>query len=822
MPAEPMDLSFPLRGINEGWAFGRQPEGTTPDCSNVIPFDTIDSRARGGQRWGTSKYFPTQHNGSEALQRLTSIASIALSGTDIAEPFTHADAPFWSAYPDTWDHFVYHRDTFFDSVVDADTESPEIVSNQIKWSYPTTDRYSVHVYTGKDYALTGDYSISFDIKCTGTQATNCSPSVLFRANPAYTGECYYVEFYCQFSAGANTARVMGYFKKHDGSGRTNIDSFTTGISAGVYDALVAGTTFTVNITAAGVVGTDLGTVPYSPSDFTPAMDTYGEYHRVGFGQTAYFNDPVGTFNVHYVDNFTVTGIDPPSSGRSFDLVALSGGDIYTGKVDASLSLATAGENAVNTSGRVDMQAAYGVVYFADGDPAHYNLWTQSTDTASTWYTTAGTLPMGSDETAVSITAVNQGNKTFTVVEDWSARASKDRLLVAGSTGNDGYYRIASVSGSGPTILTVDAAIPDSDNNGTIQYQNYGCKINCLYRGRLVMAGLTSDPQNWFMSAAGNPLDWDYGATVSATMAVAGNNSDAGYCPDIITCLAPYSDDLMFIGGDHSLWLMRGDPADRGRIDNVSYQTGISGPDAFTFDPNGVFYFFGSGTLWRMTAGGVPEPLSRSRMDQTFSAISLATNTIHLAWDNIRHGLFIFVVPSAEDGASAHYYWDERTDSFWRIILPDAQGPTTTYAFDGDNPNDTALLLGGWGGYIRQIDPTAKNDDGTAISSYVLYPPITAGGPLKNVRIGQITTVLDTNSDDATLTAYAEDTVQKAIESSTIRFARTVSADRTKILQRVAGNAIMFKLSNETDEKTWAVESVTAAVEVTGFTRKNQL
>ena len=73
-----------------------------------------------------------------------------------------------------------------------------------------------------------------------------------------------------------------------------------------------------------------------------------------------------------------------------------------------------------------------------------------------------------------------------------------------------------------------------------------------------------------------------------------------------------------------------------------------------------------------------------------------------------------------------------------------------------------------------------------------------------------------------LTTYAEDTIQGAIESSTIRSARSLLAGRTKVLNRVAGNAIMVKLSNSIDEKAWAIESLVAEVEVIGRTRKNQL
>lgn len=546
-----------------------------------------------------------------------------------------------------------------------------------------------------------------------------------------------------------------------------------------------------------------------------------------------------------------------------------------------------------------MQTVFGKVYFVDGNPGNYKYLDGDDDTVYTWTPTGGTLPMGSDETAVNISAATPGTPSFTVAEDWSGRAAGDYLLVAGSTANNGFYTIVSTAGNGPTVITVNETVTDNTVDGTIQYQNKACTIIKSYRGRVVMAGLLTDPQNWFMTAADSPLDIDYGATPSATMAVAGNNTTAGRCPDIITCLAPYSDDMMFIGGDHTLWMMRGDPAYDGRIDNISYQTGISGPDAYAFDPNGIFYFFGQGTLWRMSAGGVPEPLSRNRMDKTFKNIDLTTHTVLLAWDNARQGLHMFVRPTAS-GATIHYYWDERTDGFWPLSFPNAQGPAAVLTFDGDSPTDSALLLGGWDGYIRFIDPSVKNDDSIKISSYVLYPPIMAGGLLRNTRINGLTAIVDANADGVTLTAYAEDTPQGVVESATsdeaavnitgvsqvnktftvaedwssrlagdrlliagstgndgfytlasltgagptvltvigtissavvdgtiqytdrARYARTLPSGRTRVLNRVAGNAVMFKLSNTTVSETWAIENIIADVEVIGRTRKNQL
>lgn len=66
----PVEFPFPLKGLDENWAFRRQPEGTTPECLNVRPFDSVGNRLRGGQRDGLSKYIAGAVNGTNHIQAL--------------------------------------------------------------------------------------------------------------------------------------------------------------------------------------------------------------------------------------------------------------------------------------------------------------------------------------------------------------------------------------------------------------------------------------------------------------------------------------------------------------------------------------------------------------------------------------------------------------------------------------------------------------------------------------------------------------------------------------------------------------------------------
>ena len=61
-----MKIPFPFKGLDKGRAAHQQPLGTSPDMNNVRVYDTLDTRARGGQRPGLDKWGAgTQIGGAE-------------------------------------------------------------------------------------------------------------------------------------------------------------------------------------------------------------------------------------------------------------------------------------------------------------------------------------------------------------------------------------------------------------------------------------------------------------------------------------------------------------------------------------------------------------------------------------------------------------------------------------------------------------------------------------------------------------------------------------------------------------------------------------
>lgn len=60
-----MILEFPFHGVDKGRTTSQQLRLTSSDIKNMRPYDTLDNRARGGQRPGLNKKFDEQISAAE-------------------------------------------------------------------------------------------------------------------------------------------------------------------------------------------------------------------------------------------------------------------------------------------------------------------------------------------------------------------------------------------------------------------------------------------------------------------------------------------------------------------------------------------------------------------------------------------------------------------------------------------------------------------------------------------------------------------------------------------------------------------------------------
>lgn len=729
----PIELPYPLKGVNENWAYRRQPQGSSPDALNVRSFGEIENRLRGGQRRGISKYVEDVVAAGKAIlglgtvSRAISATTVVAAETLASETFTQDDGLFDS---DESDFTSYTAGAGLTDDASADTF---VRDNKWRGKEGGGDDKACVWRT----AMTSEaYVLSAIVQVPAPNPDDANPRIYFRL-PAATGNIaagdnYYIAL-LKWGAIAGEVRI-GYNPRNEGYDYGDIFTATGAVTL---QLVHNGSSIEVLVN---------GILRYSKTD---AADTGEPY--VGFGI-----ERLSASNVPFLDNLTISSGRPPDRLSRSDLVAVCDGDVYSGN-RLSINKATGGDNVMYTDRRISIQGAFGTGYLCDGAYSHYKKIDTPTNTVSAWTPTAGTLPRGT-----------------------------------------------------------------SDNT-------LACRVMALYRGRIVLSGLVEEPHNWFMSAVGKPLDWDYApAATSAIMAVAGNNCDAGELGDVITALAPYRDDLLIFGGDHSIWMLRGDPAAGGVIDTISYQVGIAGQESWCFDPNGVFYFFGNGTIWRMSsASPAPVPISRGILDRTFQAIDIYQNRVILVWDVLNNGLHMFVTPLGRPDVGSeptHYFWSQLTEAWWPDQYPNAQGPSTALFFHDPQLIEQALLLGGWDGYIRRLDSDANDDDGTVIQSHVDYSPIIHAGDLANSRLTELIPILGEGSGDISLEVYAAESAEAAVAAMTPRFVRTISGGRnSSVRQRVNGNAIRIRLKSAPEAaQTWAMESMTGIIAVSGKTRHGRL
>ena len=220
----------------------------------------------------------------------------------------------------------------------------------------------------------------------------------------------------------------------------------------------------------------------------------------------------------------------------------------------------------------------------------------------------------------------------------------------------------------------------------------GASVIALYRGRVVLAGPSGgseylpdalrrtankgegnetsndlwDDYQWAMSRQGDAEDWDFCANDAQTP-IAGSCCDAGRVPDKITALAPFSDDYLIVGCKKSIWVIRGDPAWGGSIDNIMSSDGIFNNNAWCFDQNGNFYFANITGIYVIPRGlGPVKNISKDKIPDIFRGMSEAhQEEVNLAYDYENGGISISCEGADPPAVDYDRYWyDFRTDGFF--------------------------------------------------------------------------------------------------------------------------------------------------------------
>lgn len=360
-------------------------------------------------------------------------------------------------------------------------------------------------------------------------------------------------------------------------------------------------------------------------------------------------------------------------------------------------------------------------------------------------------------------------------------------------------------------------------------------LACIWRDRLVLAASAEFPMNFIMSRQSHVDDWDYSQPDSAA-AVAGNAARAGAIGEPLNSLMPFSDDVLVLGGDHSVYKIEGDIAAGGQILLISDTVGTYGPDAWDSDTEGNLFFVGTGGLYKLAASGTTlENLSNESMREFFENINRVSQYIVCTWDADRHGLHIHITDVNQPAtAPIHAFWDAESGGFFPSQMPNSHGPITAIVYDGDGPADRALWLGGRDGYIRKMDPAALTDDGTAITSYCYIGPII---PYNDSTLGtlQHLSILTGDVGDASgdgvylstdlsmnlIVQVGKDAYTALYSPSGLFLISGISGQgrQKRLLQRLTGNCFYFKVGTSTSGKIASIEKLVADIIPAGMVRR---
>lgn len=352
----------------------------------------------------------------------------------------------------------------------------------------------------------------------------------------------------------------------------------------------------------------------------------------------------------------------------------------------------------------------------------------------------------------------------------------------------------------------------------------GTTLAVAWRGRLILSGTDTDPQNVFASRVGNATDWDYGQT-DASAAWSGNAAPSGRVGEPVVALAPISEDLMLIFSDNTIYAVSGDPADGGAINLVTDKVGIVGPNAWTRDATGMLYFVGANGLYKANADGTgATEISRDVFRQFFRGTNRSTRHTTLVYDPERYGIWIFVTPETQGSAETSLFYDIRAEGYWPIRPTNSveSGPLSAIYWDGFDDNSRYPLLGGYSGQLDSMNFTNRNDNGGAIDAFVHFTPfslsevddatvtridITAG----EVKPGDSLSVWNMNAN-----VYGGKTafdVTEGIADTPYRANYNFGAggrQNTRVV-RVRGGWFSLVLTNSVDNNYFSFEQATATV-----------
>lgn len=366
------------------------------------------------------------------------------------------------------------------------------------------------------------------------------------------------------------------------------------------------------------------------------------------------------------------------------------------------------------------------------------------------------------------------------------------------------------------------------SSGTVPTKN---PILTLWRDRLVLGGDLDNPHLWYMSKAGDPLNWDYTET-GVDRAVAGSTTEAGRIAEPVRAIVPHNDDCLIFFCTNSTWSMRGDPATGGVIDNLSHVIGCVDKGAWCYSPEGWLFWLSLDGIYMMPPGCGDTPISVSREQLPAELLNIDTSgtTVSMAYDVRARGIHLAI--TNESGAGTHYWIDERLEiaadrpaasaSFWPVAMHADHEPTAIHARRSKASDDSLVMLGGKDGYLRNYQDSLLQDDGSNdISNYVFFGPVSISGGSNYFDgiVNELIATLAVGSGNVNWELRVGQTPETSFTNEAFATGQWgVAGLNQSSRPRARGTHFCVKLSGSESNTTWALEALTAVVDRRGRQR----
>lgn len=347
-----------------------------------------------------------------------------------------------------------------------------------------------------------------------------------------------------------------------------------------------------------------------------------------------------------------------------------------------------------------------------------------------------------------------------------------------------------------------------------------------FGARIIVAGLADRRSGLAMCKYDDPYNWDFdpqGDSPLTVAAISSELSNLGDFPDIITCVSSFRDDLCLVGGDKSIALMRGDPAQGGKFDELVKGIGVAFGRARCWTPDGTFWWITQqAEFYRMRLGENPERLSDHVQRRLSNSLDFSTARPELYYDPNERSIRILQCVNGNPSALyTHWTYELDTGDLVGPMWPDTYGtkevqPATGCLVDGDSANDRKFVVGCGDGWIRAFTRTAQTDDGVRIASEAFcHMPFDNKAPMQAL-FTELEIVMALDQYDAQYEFYA---TQDAKDFGAARVAGFLKPGRNMLSRvRRAGRYCGVLIKGSEVGQKWALGTISVNAEATADVR----